>query len=68
MDGETTMCETCEGKGEIAVYYTSGYGCGMGNDEAMRMAGKVHHKETCPDCNGEGEVEDEATGGSANED
>jgi len=42
-------CETCEDTGEVDVLYSDVF-TSMGNGEAMRRAGEVHHTEVCPDC------------------
>ena len=49
-------CENCD-DGYVDVLYSDGY-YGMGNEEAMRMAGRVVGTEPCDECNGTGEIEE----------
>ena len=55
---EYEECEKCEGTGRVEVLYCDCHGCGgMSNDQAMMMAGEVHHVEACEPCGGTGEIE-----------
>ena len=51
------LCENCI-EGIIEVYWEGTDFCGS-NEEAMRLAGTVHHTEICPACHGTEEIEDE---------
>lgn len=52
------LCLECD-EGMIEVLYEEVMGFTGSNEEAMRLAGTVHHKEVCPVCHGTEEIEDE---------
>lgn len=51
-------CETCEGEGTVPVLYHECRGIVCSTDAAGSLAGEVHHYECCPDCGGDGEIEE----------
>ena len=52
-------CDYCNGEGTIPIYFEEVMGFAGSNEEAQRLAGKVHHEEVCPKCHGTCEEEED---------